>query len=348
MKKRVLVAMSGGVDSSTAAALLVKQGYEVGGITMVLPDITTEGMEPGEKDRAAHDAKIVADHLGMEHHVVEINDMFQKNVIAYFVNEYKAGRTPNPCIQCNKKIKFGYLFDKALELGYDYLATGHYARIENDVLKKGLDTNKDQAYFLYILYNADMKRILFPNGNLKKEEIRNYARKLALPVAEREESQDICFIPDGDYTRFLEDYISSHTGNIVDIHGNILGTHSGIHKYTVGQRKGLGAYGQRMYVKEIRTETNTIVIATDEELQCIKAEVSNCIIGPFQISPGKKYQVRIRYRTVPVECVVKEYKDNRMVIELLKPVKGIAPGQAAVLYDEDVVIGGGTIERGFD
>ena len=347
MKKRVLVAMSGGIDSSTAAALLIEQGYEVGGITMVLPDIPSKGKVPFQKERAAHDAKIVADHLGIEHHIAQISGMFQKNVIDYFINEYKVGRTPNPCIQCNKIIKFGCLYNRALELGYDYLATGHYARIENGILKKGLDTSKDQVYFLYILYNTDLTHILFPVGDLRKEEIRNYAQKIALPVVKRDESQDICFIPDGDYPRFLEDYISSQRGDIVDIHGNIVGTHNGIHKYTVGQRKGLGAHGQRMFVKEIRSETNTVIIASEEELQCVKVAVSDCIIGPFQVSSGKKYQVRIRYRTSPVECVVRDYKDNRMVIEFLKPVKGVAPGQAAVLYDGDVVIGGGIIERGF-
>ena len=342
MKKRVLVAMSGGVDSSVAAALLYEQGYEVGGITMVLP----VGREPGVEDRAVRDAKAVADHLGIEHHVTDVNDKFKGSVIDYFVNEYRIGRTPNPCIQCNKTIKFGYLMERALELGYDYLATGHYARLENGVIKKGLDTNKDQAYFLYVLYSKDMKRILFPNGNLKKEKIREYARELCLPVADRDESQDICFIPDGDYAKFLGDYVSSREGNIIDNHGNKVGVHSGIHKYTVGQRKGLGAYGRRMFVKEIRPGDNTVVIATDEELLCTGVEVSNCIIGPFRISPEKGYQVRIRYRTSPLECTVKDHTDNRMVIELHKSVRGIAPGQAAVLYNEDVVIGGGTIERG--
>lgn len=344
MKKRVLVAMSGGVDSSVAAALLLSQGYEVGGITMVLP----VGKAAEVEDPAVRDAKAVAGHLGIEHHLADVNDIFKRGVIDYFVNEYRIGRTPNPCIQCNKTIKFGYLMERALELGCGYLATGHYARIVNGVLKKGLDTGKDQAYFLYVLYSTDMKRILFPNGNLKKEEIREYARELCLPVAEREESQDICFIPDGDYARFLGDYFSSREGNIVDNQGNKVGVHNGIHKYTVGQRKGLGAYGRRMFVKEICPEDNTVVIATDEELRCAKVEITNCIIGPFQISPEKKYQLRIRYRTSPVECTVKDHTGNRMVIEMPKPVRGIAPGQAAVLYDEDVVIGGGTIERGIN
>jgi tRNA-specific 2-thiouridylase len=322
--------------------LLIEQGNAVGGITMALPI----GKEPEEEDGTVRDAKLVAGHLGMKHHAVAVGDIFKRNVIDYFVNEYRIGRTPNPCIQCNRTIKFGYLLKTAAELGYDFLATGHYARLQNGVLKKGIDAGKDQAYFLYVLYRTDMRRILFPNGSYTKEEIRDYARKLSLPVAGRDESQDICFIPEGDYATFLSGFIPLRKGNVVDVHGNVLGAHSGIHHYTVGQRKGVGAYGRRMFVKEIRPGENTVVIATDEELQRTRVEVSNCIVGPFKISSANKYQVRIRYRTAPVECVVREYEGSRMVIEPLRPVRGVAPGQAAVLYDGDRVIGGGTIDKG--
>lgn len=345
MKKHVCVAMSGGVDSSVAAALLLHDGYSVCGVTMRLPcGKDSEGqLLYRDDDKAIADAAQVASVLGIPHHVVEIKDIFQKEIVTYFTDEYFAGRTPNPCVRCNRVIKFGYLLDTAKELGCDLLATGHYARIENSVLKKGFDSKKDQSYFLYGLYATEIDSILFPLGTLNKEQVRARAVRDTLPVSQKQESQDICFIPDGDYLKFLGISSINSSGPIVDTSGKRIGTHQGIYRYTVGQRKGLGAFGKPVFVKQINPQENSIVIASDSELFSDSVFMENWVGGPLPLECGKEYAIRIRYRSSAVPCVIEKVENQRVEVRVLKPVRAVAPGQAAVVYDGDCVVGGGTI-----
>ena len=261
--------MSGGVDSSVAAALLVAQGHSVCGVTMKLLD--KEPFEPSDSRSccgydAARDARLVAEEIGIPHHVVNAVDIFRDTVIADFAREYAAGRTPNPCVRCNQFVKFEYLMKKADELGCEFLATGHYAVCENRRLYKGADPKKDQAYFLYVIYKADIDRVLFPLGNMTKDEIRRIAAELHLVTAYKPESQDICFVDGKEYSSALGSEGAAHGGPIVTADGAVVGKHAGIHKYTVGQRKGLGALGQRMFVKEIRPLNNTLVVGPEHDL----------------------------------------------------------------------------------
>ncbi|MBD3391858.1 MAG: tRNA 2-thiouridine(34) synthase MnmA [Chitinivibrionales bacterium] len=340
-RKKVAVAMSGGVDSSLAAALLRKQGHDVLGITMnqMAGDAASVG------DAAVRDARRAAEALGIAHHAVDARHAFKEKVVDYFVAEYRAGRTPNPCVECNRRIKFGYLLDTARKFGCDYLATGHYARIDNGTLRRGLDPDKDQSYFLYVLYGCEIDRILFPLGTMHKNETRQLATDRGLPTAGRSESQDICFIPDNDYVRFVESAIPPREGPIVDAGGTKVGTHAGIHRYTIGQRKGLGALGERMFVKEIRPETNTVVVAPDNELMRRRVTLRGFVSGPFDIIPGDTFDTQIRYRTPPSPARMVSRDGDRVELEFVEPVRAIAPGQAAVLYRGDALAGGGTIAR---
>jgi tRNA-specific 2-thiouridylase len=344
MKKRVLVAMSGGVDSSVTAALLVQQGMVVEGVTMKL----TGGLCC---DIGA--AQAVCSHLGIPHRMIDAQGPFEQNVIRDFIAEYRIGRTPNPCIRCNDVIKFQMLLSYAREQGFDALATGHYARIEQDAssslryLKKGRDAGKDQSYFLYRLTQDQMKGMLFPLGDMHKADVRDLARKLDLPAAERPESQDICFVPNDDYRAYLKEHAPEllHPGEMVMTDGRAVGKHGGIAFYTVGQRRKLGiAAAERLYVVRIEPGTNRVVLGTQAELQVSTMTVGNLnwtflngLDAPLDAT------VKIRYRSPFIQAVLKPMGDQRTLVSFGKSVSGVCPGQAAVFYDGDVVIGGGVI-----
>lgn len=336
--KKVLVAMSGGVDSSVTAALLQEQGYEVAGITMrVLANY--------DKNDPAVDGAIVAGMLGIKHHIIDAVDFFDTTVMKYFINDYLRGYTPNPCTFCNKVLKFGLLFDKADELGYDFFATGHYATIKDGVLYRGIDAQKDQSYFLFPVYTRDARRILFPLGGMNKQQVRERGELIGLHNARKKDSQDICFIPGGDYTEFLKHKCGDRfsPGPILDINGKKIGMHSGIHNFTIGQRKGLGALGQPMYVKEIQPWNNAVVAAKDDELMSSNINVADFITGLEPLELSKTYSVQVRYRSKAVPCCIDSINGSNVRITFSEPVRAIAPGQYAVIYDNDRVIGGGVI-----
>jgi tRNA-specific 2-thiouridylase len=348
---KVLVAMSGGVDSSVAAALLKEQGHHVCGVTMKLLDKKPQD-PPQDGPRsccgydAARDAKLVADEIGIPHHVVNATDVFRETVIADFVDEYKNGRTPNPCVRCNRFVKFDYLMKKADELGCEFLATGHYAVREGNRLYKGADAKKDQAYFLYVIYGAEIRRILFPLGKMTKDEIRRIAAGLHLITAQKPESQDICFAEGGNYAAALGPGNSGKEGPIVDISGHVIGKHCGIHCYTVGQRKGLGALGKKMFVKEIRTADNAIVVGSEDDLSARTIEVTNVILATdYGLNPSLECDVQVRYRSKPVKGKIVQRGPTDFAVSLSEPVRAIAPGQSAVFYEGDMVIGGGIIKN---
>jgi tRNA-specific 2-thiouridylase len=343
MAKKVCVAMSGGVDSSLAAVLLIDQGYDVCGLTM--RQFAETAYAGGAYRDAAADAAKVAKHLGIAHYVVDAEQIFKEKVIDYFAAEYASGQTPNPCIRCNRHIKFDFLLNTARELGCEYCATGHYARCENGILHKGCDSAKDQSYFLYVLYECEIDRIIFPLGSMRKKQTRELALNAGLPSASRSESQDICFIPDNDYAAFLKNTLPSEDGPIVDMDGKRLGTHRGVFNYTIGQRKGLGALGRKMFVKEIRPETNTVVVADESCIASTRISLNNFICGPFEIHPGDAFMVQIRYRSPATAGRIAAMNDSEIAIEFDSPVRAVAPGQAAVLYRKDMLVGGGTIQR---
>jgi tRNA-specific 2-thiouridylase len=249
-------------------------------------------------------------------------------------------------VRCNQFVKFDYLMKKADELGCEFLATGHYAVREENRLFKGVDVKKDQAYFLYVIYNADIRRVLFPLGKMTKEEIRRIATDMRLSTAQKPESQDICFVEDGGYVSVLEPVLRANKGPIVDMTGTVVGTHGGIFKYTVGQRKGLGALGRKMFVKEINAVDNTIVVGTEDDLWAKTIEVTDAIIAPgFAINPSVEYGIQVRYRSKPVQGKIQQHGLAEFAILLSEPVRAIAPGQSAVFYDKDMVIGGGIIKN---
>jgi tRNA-specific 2-thiouridylase len=346
---RVLVAMSGGVDSSVAAALLKQQGHEVCGVTMKLLDkkplYAAQSRSCCGYD-AARDAKLVADEIGIRHHVVNAVDVFRETVIADFMSEYASGRTPNPCVRCNRFVKFDYLMKKADELGCEFLATGHYAVREGNRLYRGSDTKKDQAYFLYVLYSVDIERVLFPLGKMTKDEIRRIASGLHLITANKPESQDICFVEDGDYAAMLETFHCGNEGPIVDVSGTVIGKHGGIHRYTIGQRKGLGALGQKMFVKEINVAENTIVVGTEDDLCAKTISVTDPVFAPgIALDPCMECDVQVRYRSKPVKAAITREGDQDVRVVFSEPVRAIAPGQSAVFYHENMVIGGGIIKN---
>jgi tRNA-uridine 2-sulfurtransferase len=344
MNKRVLVAMSGGVDSSVAAALLLKQGMSVAGITLKL----TAGLccDIGS-------AQAVCETLGIRHRMIDAQMEFSQSIVADFIAEYRRGRTPNPCIMCNNLIKFHLLLRYARLNCFDFLATGHYARIERDpatsrlLLKQGVDAHKDQSYFLYRLTQYQMKSALFPLGAMRKTEVRALARELALPAADRPESQEICFVPDNDYRAFLKERAPEtlQPGELVTTQGTVMGRHEGIALFTVGQRRKLGvAAGERLYVIRIEPDSKRVVLGKASDLKVNEMVVSNPnFISLDVLHADMAVTVKIRSRAAVVAGVIKPLPDNKVRVVFEHPVPGVCPGQAAVFYDNDVVVGGGTI-----
>lgn len=346
-KKKVLVAMSGGVDSSLAALLLKEAGYTVTGVTMCL-GIKQEG------DRASccggdaiEDAKIVCGQLEVPHFVFDFASLMEDKVISKFTAEYLNGRTPNPCVDCNRYLKFGALLTNARSLGFDYLATGHYARIEQkgDALRlfRPKDRIKDQTYFLYPIKVDDLSSILFPLGDLSKEEVRTRAKKANLHVAQKAESQDICFVTKGNYRQlFAERNMSSAAGNIVDMKGNILGRHRGIIDYTIGQRSGLGISARTpLYVLRFDARKNEVVVGNKEDLLAL-----GLIAGDLNLLQERfpaDVEAKIRYRKKPARCAVTK-EDGKLKVIFREAQESITPGQAVVFYAGDEVLGGGVIE----
>lgn len=343
---RVLVGMSGGVDSSVAALLLKQQGYEVVGVTL--------NLWGKERPEVVNDARAVCEKLGIEYEILDFHDVFQEKVIDYFAKEYMRGRTPNPCNACNRYVKFEALLLKAVEsLDCDYIATGHYAKVECDeatgryFLRKSEAAKKDQTYALYNLTQEQLKRTLMPLGDYTKEEVRKIAEENGLVNANRKDSQEICFVEDNDYIRFIkENYgYTQKKGNFVDANGNILGEHQGIIYYTIGQRKGLGiAFQKHMYVLKIDVEKNEVVLGEKEELfsdSLICDDVNLMMIEKLENPISAT--VKIRYSAMAEPATLIPIDDGKIKVVFNEPQRAITPGQAAVFYDDDAVIGGGTI-----
>lgn len=350
-KKKVLVAMSGGVDSSAAAALLVQQGYDCDGAMLKLA--------PNEDSRCcsaddAEDARQAATRLGMRFYVFNETDRFRRCVMDRFTAEYAAGRTPNPCIDCNRELKFGALLDRALTLGYDYIATGHYARVAYDAesgkyrLLRGAERRKDQSYVLYQLTQHQLAHLLLPVGDYDKPAIRDKAREAGLDNADKGDSQDICFVPDGDYVTFLQRQgLTLTPGDFLDEAGRVLGRHRGLPCYTIGQGKGLGmAVGRHVYVLEKDQVHNAIVLGDDAALYAssLLASHVNWISGQIPAAPVR-CAAKTRYSQVETPCTAYPLPDGGLRVVFDQPQRAITAGQAVVLYDGDEVLGGGTIEK---
>lgn len=344
---KIAVAMSGGVDSSVTAALLQKEGHEVIGVTMRLFAPQSEG--PGTP---AHDAAQVAKHLGIPHHVVSFEDDFSRLIIHDFIAEYRCGHTPNPCVRCNRYVKFGLLLDAARELGADLLATGHYVRKTCDTdglchLRQARNIRKDQSYFLYTLTQERLQQVVFPLGEIEsKDEVRRLAREFNLPVADKGDSQEVCFIPGDDYVAFLEGSgkLKSAPGDIIHVSGKVIGHHHGTYRYTIGQRKGLGiGWTEPLFVTAIDTERNTITVGEEPHVFAagLEAEEVSWIIPPKTM----EYAItcKIRYRHQPVPGRVELLEENRCRVIFDQPQKSVTPGQALVFYQGDEVLGGGRI-----
>lgn len=366
MKKKVVIGMSGGVDSSVAAYLLQEQGFEVIGVTMQMwhdktfPNTTVQDktlhQEKSDKKSCAmsavDDAKKVADQLQISHHVIDLKEQFKCKVIDYFTSEYKLGRTPNPCIMCNRYIKWEQLLKYGAQIGADYIATGHYARIcqlsnGRYAVKKSAASVKDQTYALYKLTQEQLKHTLMPIGDYTKDQIRDIAKKIGIQVANKQDSMEICFIPDNNYAEYIvqNTEYTCHSGNFVDTHNHIIGTHKGIIHYTIGQRKGLGlSMGKPVFVVAIRPETNEVVIGEDKDVFSDKLYANNInFMGIENIDNPIKVQAKVRYSHKGSDCLVKMVDKDTLECKFDEPVRAITPGQAVVLYDNDICLGGGTI-----
>lgn len=357
MTERALIAMSGGVDSSVAACLIKEQGYDATGITLKLFDNEDIG-EKKEKTCCSlddiDDARNVCRKIGIPYYVYNFKDSFKENVINRFILAYENGCTPNPCIDCNRYIKFEKLMQRADELDFDYVVTGHYSVIEYDeglqryLLRKSPDVTKDQSYVLYSLTQKQLSRTLLPLGKLTKHEVRHIAEKYHLINAQKHDSQDICFVPDGDYAKFIEQYTGRkyEFGDFVDESGKVLGTHNGIIRYTIGQRKGLGlALPHPMYVKEKDIANNKVILCENESLFSRELYAKDInLIAYEKLDKPLHIKARVRYNQPEQDATVEQLSDNRLHIVFDKPQRAISKGQAVVLYDGDVVIGGGTIE----
>lgn len=343
---KAVIGLSGGVDSAVAAYLLKQQGYDVTGVILRL--------KPGDAaDSDIADASAIAEKLGIELKILDRREVFNQKVISPFISEYLGGKTPNPCIECNKEIKFGVMLDYALEIGCDCIATGHYAKIENKngrYLLHRSESPKDQSYFLFRLTQEQLAKTVFPLEGLTKDEIREIALKAELPVAKKGDSQEICFVPNDDYIAFLASKnITSPKGNFIDKNGNILGTHNGIINYTVGQRKGLGAFGKPMFVNSINAADNTVIIGENGTQYCkgLIADRLNFIAFDSLTEPLRA-NVKIRFRAKEQPALITPLDDGRMQIVFDEPQRSITPGQSAVIYDGNTVIGGGRIIEQID
>ena len=356
MNKNALLAMSGGVDSSVAAYLMKEQGYNCIGVTMKL--FQNEDIEVSREHSCCSiddvaDARSVANALDIPYYVFNFSDHFRESVVDYFVYSYENGITPNPCIECNRRLKFTELYRRAREMGCDYVVTGHYARIEYDtasgryLLKKAADSNKDQSYVLYSMTQEQLAHTLFPLGVMTKSEARNIASEHGFVNAKKHDSQDICFVQDGSYFDFIEAYTKKTypEGDFVDKQGNVLGTHKGIIRYTVGQRKGLGlALKQPMYVSEVNPDTNRVVLSTNAELFSDTLSANNInLISLEKIDKPMRLKAKIRYRHEEQWATVTQPEPDILHVKFDEPQRAITKGQALVLYDGDTVAGGGTI-----
>jgi len=355
--KRVVVAMSGGVDSSVAAALLVEQGYDVMGMMMRL------WSEPGAGENAPAnrcctpdqmaDARQIANQLNIPFYVVDVQTYFYKQIVQFFIDEHEKGHTPNPCLQCNRKVRFTYLLEQALALDANYLATGHYVRVQHNgseyQILKGVDDHKDQSYVLHMLTQEKLAHVLFPVGDYTKPEVRELARKYNLPVASKDESQDLCFLGDGDYRRFLREYSEKAAipGPILDQEGHELGQHHGLSFYTIGQRKGLGiTTPEPVFVLQKDAVRNALVVGSHTALG--QQELTTVSVNWLNGSPPTqpiRAQIKIRYKAKPAWGVVVDEGNGRCLVQFDEPVFGITPGQGAVFYNGEICLGGGIIEK---
>ncbi len=355
MKPKVVVGMSGGVDSSVAAYLLKEQGYDVIGVTMQLwqeEDVTKEdGGSCGLS--AVNDAKKVAEALEIPYYVMNFQKEFKCQVMDYFVEEYLQGRTPNPCIMCNRHVKWEALLNRAGELGADYIATGHYARIDRlpngrFAIRNSITASKDQTYALYKLTQFQLSHTLMPAGDYTKDEIRDIAKRLGLPVAQKPDSQEICFVPDQDYAAFIDREAPGRVpgpGNFVTAEGKVLGTHKGITHYTIGQRRGLEiAAGHRIFVTEIRPETNEVVLGENEDTFTVVVECDQVNFMAIEdLTESRRVLAKIRYNHKGEYCTIEKKPDGRVLCTFERPVRASTPGQAVVFYEGEHVLGGGTI-----
>jgi tRNA-specific 2-thiouridylase len=342
---KIAVAMSGGVDSSVTAALLKKEGHEVIGLTMQVTD----------SEEASKAAGSIARALGIKHHIVDFRGIFTEQIISHFCLQYSLGKTPNPCVQCNRQIKFGALLEKAQEISAEAMATGHYARIEKRrsddrlLLKKGIDRTRDQSYFLYQLTQAQLAAALFPLGSATKNEVKKLAAEMELPLADRRESREICFIPDNDYPRFLREHLTGEIkpGLITDKQGKVLGKHQGVIDYTIGQRKGLGISSREpLYVVDIDSQSNTVIVGGKQDVYATEFIITDLNwVSIDRLTEPLTLKVKIRYLHREAEAVISSIDNANVDVKFAEPQMAITPGQAAVFYQDDMVVGGGTIER---
>ncbi len=360
--------MSGGVDSSATAALLIEQGYDVIGITLKLwpQDCVNRAEDKCCGPQAVTDARSVCHKLNIPYYLIDEAAEFQKHVIQYFADEYKAGRTPNPCVMCNQNLKFGRLIDRADQLGADFIATGHFARIERAptptdgpdlalpaqgryLLKRGRDLRKDQSYFLFSLRQDQLARTLFPLGEKTKSDTRELARHCNLKTADKQESMEICFVPDNNYGGFLQqaNLVQKHRGEIVNLFGQVLGHHDGIEFYTIGQRKGLGITTPKpVYVVNLEAETNRVVVGDESDLDRDEFTADRCNWHPFEKLTGPiEVMTKIRYNHPGASATLTPLENGKVKVKLHSPQRAITPGQAAVFYQDDLVLGGGWIMR---